>query len=130
MVEPRAATYDEDEIQPGDIDYEFTMMLMRCCPCLRPPPHPLDDFDSDDEDDYFSESDDAGAKAKAKDPKQLRSLMSHQDMDLPGGGGSAWEVVHGADGDYWWNKVSGETTWEDPTKGKTRNRGATTVSVV
>ena len=56
--------------------------------------------------------------------------MSSQEMELPGGG--AWTVVHGEDGDYWWNKVSGETTWEDPTAAavKTRKRGPTAVSVV
>ena len=35
----------------------------------------------------------------------------------------------GAPRDYWWNKVSGETSWDDPNV-KTRKRGATTVSVV
>ena len=28
--------YQEDEIQPGDIDFEFTLLILRCCPCLRP----------------------------------------------------------------------------------------------
>ena len=53
--------------------------------------------------------------------------MSSQEMNVPGGG-SAWQVVHGDDGDYWWNKVTGKTSWDDPTK--TRRRGQTTVSVV
>lgn len=34
----RKETYDFTEIQPGDIDFEYTMFLLRCCPCLRPPP--------------------------------------------------------------------------------------------
>jgi hypothetical protein len=36
--EPKARTdvYRVDEVQPGDIDYEYTLCLMRCCPCLRP----------------------------------------------------------------------------------------------
>ena len=110
------------------------MMLMKCCPCLRPPPHPLDDFDfdSDDEDDWSDASTPrstprgGGGKKKPKqDPKKLRSIMSSQEMDVPG---ASWEVVHGDEGDYWWNKITGETSWEDPTK--TRRRGQTTVSVV
>ena len=37
--EPKARSdvYQIDEVQPGDIDYEYTVCLMRCCPCLRPP---------------------------------------------------------------------------------------------
>ena len=34
----RPATYSKHEIQPGDLDYEYTMFLMRCFPCLRPKP--------------------------------------------------------------------------------------------
>ena len=131
VLQPRPATYDEDEIQPGDIDYEYTMMLMRCCPCLRPPAHPLDDMDDDsDDEDMDDDGWDDSAKTtqkKKQDPEKLRSIMSSQEMNVPGGG-SAWEVVHGDDGDYWWNKVTGETSWDNPTK--TRKRGQTTVSVV
>lgn len=36
--EPKARNdvYRADEVGPGDIDYEYTVCLMRCCPCLRP----------------------------------------------------------------------------------------------
>ena len=125
VVEPRQATYDLEEIQPGDIDYEYTMLLMKCCPCLRPPAHPMDDMDdsdwSDDEDDEEEQSTPTSTK------KNLRSIMSSQEMDVPGARG-AWQVVNGVEGKWWWNKVSGETTWEDPHKQRGRSR--TAVSVV
>jgi hypothetical protein len=34
--EDRLDPFEEDEMQPGDLDYEYTMCLMRWFPCLRP----------------------------------------------------------------------------------------------
>ena len=33
---PSRFDFQEFEVQPGDIDYEYTLCLLRCFPCLRP----------------------------------------------------------------------------------------------
>ena len=106
------------------------MMLMRCCPCMRPPPHPMDDADdSDFEDDDEDDEEDAPLKQVEMTVTSPRAAAVAGRRESSSGGG--WrEVPDGEGNSYWWNEASGETSWDDPTGPKQRGRHGTQVSMV
>ena len=98
----REETYQADEDQPGDIDYEYVMCLMRWCPCMRP--------------------------AIPEDASELRDRGGGQEMfvrqaskvdgrtSTTSRGGGTWRRVTDPTSGrpYWFNPATQATSWERP----------------
>ena len=93
----REETYQTDEDQPGDIDYEYVMCLMRWCPCMRP--------------------------AVSEDMEEIRDrsgqelLVRQTSKSLAGRGSSgSWQEVKDTTSGkvYYFNPATQETAWERP----------------